>query len=172
MVDATWKGVLARLVDEPPYPKWMNKINTEEVVEVVLINNGEVLKAFSKKSNDWYACFIPLSSSPCIGEDKVDNAPISDFLIDFSNINILKAVQLNLMFAEDYTKYGLGLDAPYIDIKTVSKDQYGVNTLYNTSLSIGKSNEDQTGYFAVAAETKDVILIEKEWADKILSFFN
>ena len=172
MVDATWKGVLARLVDEPPYPKWMNKINTEEVVEVVLINNGEVLKAFSKKSNDWYACFIPLSSSPCIGEDKVDNAPISDFLIDFSNINILKAVQLNLMFVEDYTKYGLGLDAPYIDIKTVSKDQYGVNTLYNTSLSIGKSNEDQTGYFAVAAETKDVILIEKEWADMILSFFN
>jgi len=76
------------------------------------------------------------------------------------------------MFAEDYTKYGLGLDAPYVDIKTVSKDQFGVNTIYNTSLSIGNLNEDQTGYFAVAAETKDVILIEKEWADKILSFFN
>jgi hypothetical protein len=31
-------------------------------------------------------------------------------------------------------------------------------------------NEDKTGYYAVAAETKDVILIEKEWAEKILSF--
>ena len=37
---------------------------------------------------------------------------------------------------------------------------------------IGNLNEEKTGYFAVAAETKDVILIEKVWADKILSFFN
>jgi len=172
MVDASWKGVLARLVEEPPYPKWMKTINTDEVVEVVLINNSEITKAFSKKSSDWYACFIPLTSSPCEGEEKVDSQIVSEFLIDFSNLSILNAVQLNLMFAEDYTKYGLGLDAPYVDVKTVTKDQYGVNTLYNTSLSIGKLNEDQTGYFAVAAETKDVILIEKEWADKILSFFN
>ena len=37
-------------------------------------------------------------------------------------------------------------------------------------LRLGKMNEDKTGYYAVAAETKDVILIEKEWAEKILSF--
>ncbi len=172
MVDATWKGVLARLVEEPPYPKWMNKINTDEVVEVVLINSGQINKAFSKKGSDWFACFIPLSSSPCIGEDKVAPESISDFLVEFSNLSILRAVQLNLMFSEDYSKYGLGLDAPYVDIKTISKDQYGVNTLYNTSISIGDLNEEKTGYFAVAAETKDVILIEKVWADKILSFFN
>jgi len=172
MVDATWKAVLTRLVDEPPYPKWMKRINTDEVVEVVLINDGEITKAFSKKSSDWYVCFIPLTSSPCEGEETIDSQFILDFLVDFSNLSVLNAVQLNLMFAEDYTKYGLGLDAPYVDIKTVSKDQFGVNTLYNTSLSIGNLNEDQTGYFAVAAETKDVILIEKEWADKILSFFN
>ncbi len=171
MVDATWKNVLTRLVEEPPYPKWMNKINTEEVVEVVLINNGEIIKAFSKKGTDWFACYIPLSSSPCLGDEKVKPEPILNFLIDFSDLNILNSVQLNMMFAEDYSKYGLGLDAPYVDIKTISRDQFGVNTLYNTSISIGNLNEEDTGYFAVAAETKDVILIEKEWADKILSFF-
>ncbi len=171
MVDATWKNVLTRLVEEPPYPKWMNKINTEEVVEVVLINNGEIIKAFSKKGTDWFACYIPLSSSPCLGDEKVEPEPILNFLIDFSDLNILNSVQLNMMFAEDYSKYGLGLDAPYVDIKTISRDQFGVNTLYNTSISIGNLNEEDTGYFAVAAETKDVILIEKEWADKILSFF-
>ena len=53
---------------------------------------------------------------------------------------------------------------------SASRDEFGVNTIYNTSLSIGKMNEDKTGYYAVAAETKDVILIEKEWAEKILSF--
>lgn len=171
MVDATWKAVLTRLVEDPPYPKWMKKINTEEVVEVVLINDGEITKAYSKKNNDWYACYIPLSSSPCTGDEKVDSNPISNFLVDFSNLQILNSVQLNLLFTEDYTKYGLGLDAPYIDIKTVSRDQFGVNTLYNTSISIGDLNEDETGYYAVAAETKDVILVEKKWADKILSFF-
>jgi hypothetical protein len=172
MVDATWKAVLTRLVEEPPYPKWMNKINTDEVVEVVLINNGEIIKAFSKNGYDWFSCYIPLSSSPCYGDEIVNSDPILDFLVDFSKLNILGAVQLNLMFTEDYSKYGLDLDAPYVDVKTISRDQFGVNTLYNTSLSIGNLNEEKTGYFAVAAETKDVILIEKEWADKILSFFN
>ena len=76
------------------------------------------------------------------------------------------------MFYEDYQEYGLGLDGPYIDIKTMSKDQYGTNLIYNTSISIGSLNEDNSGYYAVAKETKDVILTDKIWTDKILSIFN
>ena len=76
------------------------------------------------------------------------------------------------MFYEDYQKYGLGLDAPYIDIKTLKKDEFGTNLIYNTSISIGSLSDDNSGYYAVAKETKDVILINKLWTEKILSIFN
>ena len=170
MVDSTWKGVLARLVDEPPYPKWMYKLNEEEILEVIVINDNEIKKAYTLKSDGWYNCIIPLTGTPCDGNEKADSDSLITFLSDFSTMNVISSVKLNLMFEEDYAMYGLGLEAPYVDVKTSSKDQFGVNTIYNTSLSIGKMNEDKTGYYAVAAETKDVILIEKEWAEKILSF--
>ena len=50
--------------------------------------------------------------------------------------------------------------------------KYGTNLIYNTSISIGSLNEDNSGYYAVAKETKDVILTDKIWTDKILSIFN
>lgn len=170
MVDSTWKGVLARLVDEPPYPKWMYKLNEEEILEVVIINENEIKKAYTLKSDGWYKCIIPLTGTPCDGNEKADSNSLISFINDFSTMKVISSVKLNLMFEEDYAMYGLGLDTPYVDVKTASRDEFGVNTIYNTSLSIGKMNEDKTGYYAVAAETKDVILIEKEWAEKILSF--
>ena len=170
MVDSTWKGVLARLVDEPPYPKWMYKLNEEEILEVIVINDNEIKKAYTLKSDGWYNCIIPLTGTPCDGNEKADSNSLISFINDFSTMKVISSVKLNLMFEEDYAMYGLGLDTPYVDVKTASRDEFGVNTIYNTSLSIGNMNEDKTGYYAVAAETKDVILIEKEWAEKILSF--
>ncbi|MQF85774.1 MAG: DUF4340 domain-containing protein, partial [SAR202 cluster bacterium] len=65
MVDSTWKGVLARLVDEPPYPKWMYKLNEEDILEVIIINDNEIKKAYTLKSDGWYNCIIPLTGTPC-----------------------------------------------------------------------------------------------------------
>ena len=76
------------------------------------------------------------------------------------------------MFEEDYKQYGLGLNAPYIDIKTISRDEAGTNTIYNTSISIGKLSEDQSGYFSVVKETKDVVLTERYWTEKVLRLFD
>jgi hypothetical protein len=172
MLDATWKGVIARLVEDPPYPKWMYKFTPDEAIEIVVMNKNDIYKAYTKINEIWYKCDLPITATPCTGNEKADNNMISKFLIDFSNIEILRAVKLNLMFYEDYQEYGLGLDGPYIDIKTMSKDQYGTNLIYNTSISIGSLNEDNSGYYAVAKETKDVILTDKIWTDKILSIFN
>lgn len=172
MLDATWKGVIARLVQDPPYPKWMYKFNPEEALEIVVMNKSEIHKAYSKSDGVWNECELPITTTPCEGNIETDGNMISNFLSDFSNIEILKAVKLNLMFYEDYQEYGLGLEAPYIDIKTLSKDEFGTNLIYNTSISIGALSEDNSGYYAVAKETKDVILIEKLWAEKILSIFN
>ena len=133
-------------------------------------NNNEIKKAYTLRVDGWYNCIIPLTGTPCDGDEKVDDSSLISFINNFSKINVVSSVKLNLMFEEDYAMYGLGLDTPYVDVKTSSKDEFGVNTIYNTSLSIGKINDDKSGYYAVAAETKDVILIEKEWADKILSF--
>ena len=172
MLDATWKGVLGRLVDEPPYPKWMYKLVPEEALEIVIIKDNEIYKAYAINDEGWHECDLPISSTPCKGNNQVEKEYIENFLADFSNINILGAVQLNLLFEEDYKQYGLGLEAPYVDIKTISRDASGTNTIYNTSISIGKLNEDKTGYFSVAKETKDVILTEKEWTEKILQVFD
>ena len=172
MLDATWKGVIARLVQDPPYPQWMYNFSPEEALEIVVMNKGEIYKGYSKSNGIWNECDLPIITTPCEGSINADINMISNFLNDFSNIDVLKVVKLNLMFYEDYQKYGLGLDAPYIDIKTLKKDEFGTNLIYNTSISIGSLSDDNSGYYAVAKETKDVILINKLWTEKILSIFN
>ena len=172
MLDATWKGVLIRLVNEPPYPKWMSKLIPEEAIEIVVIKNSEIYKAFAKNNEGWHECIVPISSTPCNGDKQTEYMYIENFLEEYSNIEILGAVKLNLMFEEDYKQYGLGLNAPYIDIKTISRDEAGTNTIYNTSISIGKLSEDQSGYFSVVKETKDVVLTERYWTEKVLRLFD
>ena len=86
MVDSTWKGVLARLVDEPPYPKWMYKLNEEDILEVIIINDNEIKKAYTLKSDGWYNCIIPLTGTPCNGNEKADsNSLISTLLLSHSS---------------------------------------------------------------------------------------
>ena len=87
MVDSTWKGVLARLVDEPPYPKWMYKLNEEDILEVIIINDNEIKKAYTLKSDGWYNCIIPLTGTPCNGNVKAYSVSLITFLSDFSTIN-------------------------------------------------------------------------------------
>ena len=173
MVDNTWYGVFSRLVEDPPYPDWMFELDPLTAIEFVLINNSKIYKAVGKNKNNekWHECSLPITGNPCDGDKEVDSELTINRIKHISDITILKAEKLNLMFSEDYERYGLGPNAPYIDIKTVSLDSKGNRTIYNTSMSIGNITEDKTGYYVVAKETKDVIVVEKKWGDKTLSFF-
>ena len=173
MIDNTWYGVFSRLIEDPPYPDWMFELDPLTAIEFVLINNSEIYKAVGKNKNNekWHQCSLPITGNPCDGDKEVDSELIINHVKHISEMTILKAEKLNLMFAEDYEGYGLGPNAPYIDIKTVSLDSKGNRTIYNTSMSIGNITEDKTGYYVVAKETKDVIVVEKNWGDKTLSFF-
>ena len=173
MVDNTWYGVFSRLVEDPPYPDWMFELDPLTAIEFVLINNSKIYKAVGKNKNNekWHECSLPITGNPCDGDKEVDSELAINRIKHISEMTILKSEKLNLMFAEDYEGYGLGPNAPYIDIKTVSLDSKGNRTIYNTSMSIGNITEDKTGYYVVAKETKDVIIVEKKWGDTTLSFF-
>ena len=173
MIDNTWYGVFSRLVEDPPYPDWMFELDPLTAIEFVLINNSKIYKAVGKNKNNekWHECSLPITGNPCDGDKEVDSELAINRIKHISEMTILKSEKLNLMFAEDYEGYGLGPNAPYIDIKTVSLDSKGNRTIYNTSMSIGNITEDKTGYYVVAKETKDVIVVEKKWGDKTLSFF-
>ena len=173
MIDNTWYGVFSRLIEDPPYPDWMFELDPLTAIEFVLINNSKIYKAIGKNKNNekWHECSLPITGNPCDGDKEVDSELAINRIKHISEMTILKSEKLNLMFAEDYEGYGLGPNAPYIDIKTVSLDSKGNRTIYNTSMSIGNITEDKTGYYVVAKETKDVIVVEKNWGDKTLSFF-
>ena len=173
LIDSSWGNIFERLAYDPPYPDWMFELDPLTAIEFVLINNSKIYKAVGKNKNNekWHECSLPITGNPCDGDKEVDSELTINRIKHISDITILKAEKLNLMFSEDYERYGLGPNAPYIDIKTVSLDSKGNRTIYNTSMSIGNITEDKTGYYVVAKETKDVIVVEKKWGDKTLSFF-
>ena len=80
MLDATWKGVLGRLVDEPPYPKWMYKLVPEEALEIVIIKDNEIYKAYAINDEGWHECDLPISSTPCKGNNQAEKEYIENIL--------------------------------------------------------------------------------------------
>ena len=172
-VDYSWGNVMLRLVDEPPYPEWFYTMDPSEATEVLLFEGNEVTSGYAidEESGEWVVCDLPAIDAPCKGMTPADGDVILDYLTHFGTPVIDGAEVLNLDITEAYEPYGVGRSAPYVHIRREVQVRELLTEVYRTSMIIGDITPDGNYRYAVANETQDIIRIDKDWADKMLTMF-
>ena len=172
-VDYSWGEVMLRLVNEPPYPEWFYTMDADEATEVLLFEGNEVTSGygFDDETEQWHVCDLPASAAPCKGTESFDADVITDYLTHFGAPVIDGAEVLNLIDTAAYEPYGLGTEAPYVHIRREVEVRELLTEVYRTSMIIGDVTPDGNYRYAVANETQDIIRVDKDWADKMLTMF-
>ena len=172
LVDASWGGVLERLVNDPPFPEWYYTLNGK-VREVILFTNNEVLRAYGFNRDDelWYICEVPLETDPCSGSQLADADALNEEINHFGNPVIQGAVALRLDGDDEYVPFGTTVDSPYIAVRVENKNANNVTEVTRLTMTIGNKTEDGKSRYAVANETSDVIAVDLQWADRVLDMF-
>ena len=172
-VDYSWGEVMLRLVEEPPYPDWFYTMDPSEATEVLLFEGNEVTSGFAidKDSGEWVVCDLPAVDAPCKGSIPADGEVILDYLSHFSTPAIDGAEVLNLDDLDAYDSYGVGRNAPYVHIRREVQVRELLTEVYRTSMIIGDVTPDGNYRYAIANETQDIIRVDKDWADKMLTMF-
>ena len=171
-MDASWGGVLERLVYDPPLPEWYYSLSGN-VREVILFTNNEVLRAygFDREEELWYICNVPLETDPCTGTQLADSDALNEEIEHFGNPIIDGAVALRLDDDDEYIPFGTTIDSPYIAIRVENKNASNVTEVTRLTMTIGDKTEDGESRYAVANETSDVIAVDLQWADRVLDLF-
>ncbi len=172
-VDYSWGEVMLRLVEELPYPDWFYTMDPAEATEVLLFEENEVTSGYGldEETGEWVVCDLPTVDAPCKGTTPADGELIEDYLSHFGTPVIDGAEALNLTDREAYEPYGLGTDAPYVHIRREVQVRELLTEVYRTSMIIGDVTPDGNYRYAVANETQDIIRVDKDWADRMLTMF-
>lgn len=173
LVDASWAGVLDRLVTDPPTPEWMFTLDTDEIREVLLFVDSEVVRAYGidRPTGEYHLCTLPIDGDPCKGDTPVDLDAFTAEMENIANRKVEGAVAIGLTDEPDYAPYGADRNSPYIAIRVERPAPNGVTEVDRVTISIGDVTPDGEGRFAVANETSDIIRVDREWADRILELF-
>ena len=172
LVDASWGGVLERLVYDPPVPEWYYTLSGD-VREVILFTNNEVLRAygFNRDEELWYICTVPLETDPCTGTQLADSDALNEEIEHFGNPIIDGAIALGLDDDDEYIPFGTTVNSPYIAIRVENKNASNVTEVTRLTMTIGDKTKDGKSRYAVANETSDVIAVDLKWADRVLDLF-
>lgn len=172
-VDYSWGDVMLRLVEEPPYPEWFYTMDPNEATEILLFEGNDVTSGYGldEDLDEWFVCDLPAGDPPCKGTMAADLELVTDYLTHFGNPVIDGAELLNVTDPAAYEPYGVGRDAPYVHIRREVQVRELLTEVYRTSMIIGGVTPDGNYRYAVANETQDIIRVDREWADKMLTMF-
>lgn len=172
-VDYSWGDVMLRLVEEPPYPEWFYTMDPNEATEILLFEGNDVTSGYGldEDLDEWFVCDLPAGDPPCKGTMAADLELVTDYLTHFGNPVIDGAELLNVTDPAAYEPYGVGRDAPYVHIRREVEVRELLTEVYRTSMIIGGVTPDGNYRYAVANETQDIIRVDREWADKMLTMF-
>ena len=172
-VDYSWGDVMLRLVEEPPYPEWFYTMDPNEATEILLFEGNDVTSGYGldEDLDEWFVCDLPAGDPPCKGTVAADLELVTDYLTHFGNPVIDGAELLNVTDPAAYEPYGVGRDAPYVHIRREVEVRELLTEVYRTSMIIGGVTPDGNYRYAVANETQDIIRVDREWADKMLTMF-
>ncbi len=173
-VDYSWGDVMLRLVEEPPYPEWFYTMDPNEATEILLFEGNDVTSGYGldEDLDEWFVCDLPAGDPPCKGTTPANLELVTDYLTHFGNPVIDGAELLNVIDPAEYEPYGVGRDAPYVHIRREVQVRELLTEVYRTSMIIGGVTPDGNYRYAVANETQDIIRVDREWADKMLTMFD
>ena len=172
-VDYSWGDVMTRLVEEPPYPEWFYTMDPNEATEILLFEGNDVTSGygFDDEAEEWFVCDLPAGDAPCKGTTPADPEVLMEYMTHFGNPVIDGAELLNVTDPADYEPFGVDRDAPYVHVRREVEVRELLTEVYRTSMVIGDVTPDGNYRYAVANETQDIIRVDKDWADRMLTLF-
>jgi len=172
LVDSSWAQVLTRLVNEPPLPDWYYTVKGE-IREILMFDNNEVIRAygFNRESESWFLCDLPAVADPCTGTQQADSKALNTEMLHYGEPEIIGVAELGLLEGADYTPWGTVLNAPYIAIRLENRTESNVIEVSRLTMTFGDLTDDGKSRYVLANETPDVIMVDKDWADRVLDLF-
>jgi hypothetical protein len=172
LVDSSWAQVLTRLVNEPPLPDWYYTIKGE-IREIIMFEENEVVRAYGydRETEVWFICDIPIQADPCTGTQQADSEALNAEMVHYGQPEILGVAELGLLEGADYTPWGTVLNAPYIAIRLENRTETNVIEVTRLTMTFGDETDDGTSRYVLANETADVIMVDSDWADRVLELF-
>ena len=174
LVDVSWSEVLNRLATEPPIPDWLYELDPKNAKEILFFLNNDVVEGYGvdNDTGTWRVCDFPIDGDPCKGTESADENAITGLLEHIKNHKMQGVQEISFTDEKIHELYGTDQDAPYFVIRTESIAEGGYTLVSRTSMIIGKPTKDGKSRYAVAMETKDIIKVDINWANKILELFD
>tara|TARA_B100000401_G_C52800914_1_gene718532 strand:- start:1094 stop:2110 length:1017 start_codon:yes stop_codon:yes gene_type:complete len=177
VVDALWDSVLSRLVEDPPYPDWYISgiVEGGKPTELLLFKNNEVIRGYgaNRETGIWSVCEIPPVSEPCRGNELANGDVLLEKIDKIANPEIVGAHYLDIVQDENLHKvFGTTVNDPYIYVRIERLTEKDFTEVTGITMTIGNEVEGENSRYAMIMETLDVVKVNKEWADSILTLFD
>ena len=172
LIASQWGDVVARLVTEPPFPKWFVDRTIEELEEFnVYRGNPESPDtpqlSYIQELDGWHVFNYPEDT-----EDRTVDpegfAQLSPILTGHPPISM----GVPLVEDQDYSPYGIVADSGAIEIRFSSVSDRGTKHVDGVLLRIGDKAPGTSAYYAKSESDfsrEPVLLIDAAWVDAVMS---
>ena len=175
LVADAWGDVLARLITDPPLPKWYIKRDPVSIVELNLSLEGSpdqdapVLQ-FEQEDEIWSVAAQQEGIDP-IPVDLERWAQIMPLLSGPTEVK----VAVPFLADRDYTPYGITEDSKAVELRFSWISDKGTRFVDGVLFTLGDKAEDGRWYYARAEGSeiwKPVLLVDAQWADTLFGLFD
>ncbi|MCH7745011.1 MAG: DUF4340 domain-containing protein [Chloroflexi bacterium] len=173
----SWGDVIARLVTEPPIPRWYEERDPESIVEVNITMRDTQEEAtsvlqFKREDEGWFVKDTRKDDNEeALAIDTELWAEIVPLLGRPSGIS----VAVLSVDDRDYTPWGINDDSSAVELRFAGVSDRGSNFIDGTTFTIGSRTDDGQHYYAQQVSdniVNPVLLIDAEWVDTFLGFFD
>ncbi len=179
----SWGDVIARLVTEPPIPRWYEERDPESIVEVNLTlgdtreEDTPILRfKFEKEKDDRNEGWFVEDSRK--GEDAEPLAVDAEFwaaIVPLLGRPSGISVEQHSVDDRDYTPWGIVDDSPAVELRFFGVSDRGSEFTDGITFKIGSKTPDEQSYFAHQITDNvinPVLLIDADWVETLLDLFD
>ena len=175
LVAGIWGDVLARLVREPPIPKWWVERAPEDIIEVnVYLGDFEAadteVRQFKQEDGVWFVRdFIDTSDLKPLDVDRwAEYIPLMTGPPPIS-------VAVHRVDDQDYTQWGITEDSNHIEVRFAGLSPEGVEWNDGVLFRLGSKTPDGSAYYALSFTkliVRPVLLLDAEWTETLMGLFD
>ena len=175
LIASSWGDVLARLVTEPPFPRWYVERSPETIVEVNLYlgdpeDGATPHLGFRQEGGEW---------SVRTGQNDAEARPLDAQrwaeILPLLGRPTTISVAVPPMGDRSHAAFGITGDSSVIEIRFQSETERGTEFIDALALRIGGKTPDNRGYYAmVLGDEREppVLRVDATWAETLLGLFD
>ncbi len=172
LIAEIWGRVIARLADEPPYPKWYEYRDPETIEEVNVYlgvpgnEDSPYLRLQNEHEEGWFA---RSNWQPQEADRPLDMEEFAQYLPLIGGPRGM-TVQEYRVRDRDYGDWGIDTEGHSIEIRFAGKTERGTKYTDGSLYLIGDKTEDGRSYYAAPASdlaASPVVLLEAEWVETL-----